>query len=512
MVTKQLPGPLPPVVKKNCYTKNCKIMKTFLKLSLLLFCNFLAAQAVLSQACTFVSPMVEVVSSKDSTAPDGSKYCVETVTLSVDIDINNGNKYTYIHLWTADTYHNTSATFSYKKPPTNADILANDILTLGLNYVDVANTFLTSVYTPDPTENPRMMDAADGVTFTTCPCVTTPGATHFIFSNIRIITPSACNPNVLYKGDSWSSQSDHGTTVQCILPGFVFALNDPVISSSIRCAPADQANTLDFNVTATGSNNKIDFQFDVYLNTDAATAFDPNTDTKMYTGSTTYTVTSGTSSSTLNFTSAATALPGHISIPAIYPAPYSTEIPGKFFDVYIVIRDIVITNNGGTPTPIQNALVEVSYNVCQSLPITFGEVNATNRNGQLVINWQTLKEENSGEFIIEASKDGSKWHEIGRAVSKAGASGSTSALHYSYSVQLPAILLSLLPGLLLLTIFKSRIFRIFIILFTIGILAACLKKDKGFNVPDAGTVYIRVVQYNQDGKATYSKIVQMVKE
>lgn len=490
-------------------------MKRKTRLPLIIFAFGILIQSQLqkaySQACTFVSPLVQVVASTDSTAPDASQWCVQTINLTVDINVNNGNKWTYIHVWRSQDWHTTSPTFNYNTAPTNSNILGNNLLTLALSYQNAP--VLSSTYAPDGTENPQVQDAGDGITFVTSPSVNTPGATTFVFSGIKLVTPGACDPSLTYKGDSWSSQSANGGVVQCYLQGIVFATSDPTIAGDIVCAPSTQQNILNFSVTANGTSNQISFQFDVYSNTDPTTAFDPNTDTKIYTGTTTYTVIEGSATTTLNFTSSSTPPAGYISIPAMYPSPYSTVIPTKYQDLYVVLRNITITN-GTTTTPISNSLVTALSNTCQALPVNFGSITASSKGGQLVVGWQSLTEENVKEYIVEASKDGVNWKEIGKLSSKALNGNSTNTLNYQLTVGLSIALSGLsLAMLLLIPTFKSRKLRIVMLIAVIGILAACAKNSsKETNISNDSSLFVRISQHDSNGAVTHSKIVKVTNE
>jgi hypothetical protein len=488
-------------------------MKTLSKISLFALLAITISQVAFSQACTFVSPLVQVISTKDSTDGGGNPFCVQVISLTVDIDVNNGNKWTYIHLWRTQDYHTTDPTFNYGHAPTNANILSNDLLTLALTYS--STPVLSNTYAPDATENPQVQDAANGVTFTTSPSVGTPGATTFTFNGIRIVTPGVCDPGQTFKGDAWSSQSANGGTVQCTLLGFVFATSDPTATANILCAAplTINPNFLNFTVTAAGTGDVITFQFDVYANTDATTAFDPNLDAKIYTGSTTYTVdqTGGTASPTISFTSGP-ATAGYISIPAIYPSPYSTNTPDKYKDLYVVIKNITITN-GGTTTNISNSLVSVASNTCQSLPVTFGEMKVVNINGQLLVNWQSLTENGCKEYVIQASKNGSNWKDIATVTSKATNGISTSALEYNYQTNLPITFAGISIAFLLLSMFKSKIFRIALLIAAVVIIVSCLKGSKEVDInKTTDAVYVRIAQHNLDGTVQYSKTIKAVNQ
>lgn len=476
-----------------------------------LFLTLFATQNAYADPCTFVSPIVQVLESKDSTAPNGDKFCVKVINLSMDIEINGGNKWTYIHLWRTQDYHTLAPAYSLANgAPTTTNILGNNLLTLGLNYVNAP--YLSATYPPDANENPRMLDASDGVGFTMTP-IPNSQATHFIFTNIRIVTPGVCDPNQTFKGDAWSAQPPHGRNLGCFLPGgFTFATSDPTVLSNIQCAPDGQSNILNFSVTANGTGNSIEFQFDIYAKNNPTTEFNPVNELLVYSGTTTYTVTEG-STSPLNFTSSASPATGYISIPAIYPAPYSTTVPDKYRDVYIVVKNIRITN-GGTITTIDNALVTPNDNICQALPVTFGTINAANRDGKLVVDWLALTEENVSHYNVEASIDGKTWKEIGRLASKAENGNSTATLSYQLVIGLPLSLAAVGFALILMfPAFKSRKIHVMALLIAIGTIVACTQSAKEVDITKQDTLFVRIAQYDKDSNTPqYSNIMKVIKE
>lgn len=490
--------------------------KNFLSLLLIAALIFLGgfSQKTYAQACTFVSPLVQVVTSKD-TVIGGAAYCKSVINLSVDINVNNGNKFTYIHLWTTSGWHNGNTTFNYQQAPTNANILGNTLLNLVLDYSSLNQGVppaLASTYGPDGSVN--VQDASDGVGMNRTP--NTDGTTHFTFTNVVILVPGACSASTTYRGDSWSSQSNNGGTVQCSLQGFTFALGDPSVSAQILCGTP---NVLTFSVTSSGAGNQISFSFDVYANTNSGAAetngFDAG-DQRIYTGSSVYTVNaSGTPNpSTLTFTSSTTPPSGQISIPTMYPAPYSTTVPQSEQDIFVVIKDIVIVN-GGTTTQIANDLVNVAANNCDPLPVTFGTIKAAIANGQLVVDWQALTEENVKEYVVEASKDGNNWKEIGKLSSKSVDGNSTETLLYRLELGLPVSLAAIvLAFLLIFPVYKSRPGKIAFLVGLLVLIGSCMKSsNESVDLNKDDTVFVRIVQYDKDGGTPqYSRVIKVVKE
>ncbi|MCF3109493.1 hypothetical protein LL912_11990 [Niabella sp. CC-SYL272] len=460
--------------------------------------------------CTFVSPLIQVQGTSNVMI-NGQPYCRTTLTLSVDIDVNGGNKFTYIHVWTATGYHNGQNWTYSNQAPTSANILGNALFTLALDYTNVSNPVLSSVYGPDNTVN--VLDASDGITFSKTP-VPNSTATHFTFQNIVIDLPGACNTSAppLFKGDSWSAQDNNGKIVACALPGFVFSAADPSVVALIGCGNPDP-NILNFTVTANGIGNSINFAFDVYQETDGIAGYSA-TDTKIYDGGATlYTVVQGASNSSITFSSASgTNDATHIYLPAIYPAPYSTNNPDRIKDLYVVVRNISITN-GGTTTNVDFGLVTPAVNTCSPLSAAIDNVAASRKNDQIVVNWRTLTEKNNKEFVVEASNDGKNWTAIGKLNSKGVDGNSDLPIDYSLALGIPASLAAIgLGGLFLLTLVRSRWAKVLAIAVIVVAAASCLKDGKNVDVNRGQTIFVRIAQYDQAGTVQYSKVVTVVND
>lgn len=94
--------------------------------------------------CTIVGHSVQLV----STTPVSGGNCKVKLNISYTISRNSGNKYSYIHFWTAGTY----PSYDYKKAPKAAN-LAQSLGTLTMRN-DVSPVQLLSTYKPDGTVTP----------------------------------------------------------------------------------------------------------------------------------------------------------------------------------------------------------------------------------------------------------------------------------------------------------------------------------------------------------------------
>jgi hypothetical protein len=150
------------------------------------------------------------------------------------------------------------------------------------------------------------------------------------------------------------------------------------------------------------------------------------------------------------------------------------------------------------------------------LPVTFGNILASQSNGQLKIQWATVTEAHNDHFDIEISKDGNNFSKIASLKSKALNGFSTQSNHYEYMVsmnQLNTILgLPLAFGFLALGLQKRRrlIAGIAFVLL-IAIIISCNKNETSTGL-NTKSIFVRVAQVDVDGKKAYSKIIKAVTE
>lgn len=169
--------------------------------------------------------------------------------------------------------------------------------------------------------------------------------------------------------------------------------------------------------------------------------------------------------------------------------------------------------DNGIQQACDNATLYILVTPGNPLPVTFGNIVAILKDGVLNIKWGTLMEKNIRDFVIEGSADGVKWVSLGQAATKAPGGNSEGALSYELNVSGNSLViagLSIAFMILLLPSFgrKKQWLVAIVLLITV---AACMKKDQ--QVQDKSQVnYIRIVQYDNDGTASYSKIVKVVKE
>ncbi len=155
--------------------------------------------------------------------------------------------------------------------------------------------------------------------------------------------------------------------------------------------------------------------------------------------------------------------------------------------------------------------------VSNPLPITFGSITATMRNGGLEIKWITENETGNSHFIIEASADGKSFTEIGTVQSKAEGGNSSSSLSYSFETNISSVAFASLAGLAVLVLLlpigkKQRQLVVLAMLFCVVGFIACSKNTSDLGTSNDRKLYIRIAQVDIDGTKAYSKIIQIVDE
>lgn len=150
----------------------------------------------------------------------------------------------------------------------------------------------------------------------------------------------------------------------------------------------------------------------------------------------------------------------------------------------------------------------------QVLPVSFGDISAILKNGQLVVNWSTLSERNVDRFEVEASADGKVFHTIGTAPSKAIDRKSDGTLSYDFSIDVAGLGAGLAGVLFLFAGFTGRRRRAFAgILVITGIafftVISCNKHEVPLST-DVKQLFVRIKQVDKDGSYAYSKAVQVI--
>jgi surface protein len=151
------------------------------------------------------------------------------------------------------------------------------------------------------------------------------------------------------------------------------------------------------------------------------------------------------------------------------------------------------------------------------LPVTFGNLTAIFKDGQLFINWSTLTEVNNDRFEIEISTDGKTFTKIGELKTKAENGNSNMELHYNFSKTMSGVsgLLGLSMFALAIGLVKRKKLATVLAIGGLCLLfagAACNKKEIPLQTGKEGKIFVRIKQINTDGSFEYSKVVQAIQK
>lgn len=152
----------------------------------------------------------------------------------------------------------------------------------------------------------------------------------------------------------------------------------------------------------------------------------------------------------------------------------------------------------------------------QALPVTFGDITAFFKNGQLVVNWSTLTEQHNHHFEIEGSADGTTFYKIATVNSKAIDGNSSTELEYDYTGSLSDALSVFGISLVVMTLgmgWKRNKKQRYLLLIPVALaftFFACNKNEIPLKSETGKALFIRIAQVDIDGKKTYSKTVQVI--
>ena len=180
---------------------------------------------------------------------------------------------------------------------------------------------------------------------------------------------------------------------------------------------------------------------------------------------------------------------------------------------------VTVTHNYYTVASDANKNIVLTSNALNTpLPVSFGSVTATIKGNQLMVNWQTLTENNNAYFEIEASKDGKEWKNIATLQSKAAGGNSSRPIDYNCSTPLANITLSfsLLAFALSLgaACKKAKTIRLlsFLLLAYALSIASCNKNTESTLTQKTDKLFVRIKQVDKDEKVQYSKVMTVVAE
>ena len=369
-------------------------MKT-ITLSIVLLLASVFSNAQPTGACGFISISTQYVSSSPSLKYPGK--CDVKVNLSWELNVNNGNKYCYVHIWPSNAYR----AFTYTNPanpPQAADLSA----TAGTVIVkDPSSTTPTLYSTYNPDKDYEKVLPLAGYPSATLRKTTLNGVDRFTVENL-VLPGIDCNANGIYNftTDGWASQQAQGKNVHCVSSGNQFSINQIVDRSSISCV----SNTLQFQLQSNAP--QANGTYKVYADLGADATFEPSADAVI---------------AAQNFTTGTTALvngtwsyvfQSNIPIPAAY----------KHNNYWIEV----------VPSGSKGQQIFQVANGCAPLPENLAYFTATRIKNNVSLKWETVNEQVTKGFAVQRKTDAG-WEQVAFVPTNAPGGNSSSLIAYQFN-------------------------------------------------------------------------------
>ncbi len=323
--------------------------------------------------------------------------CEVTFDLSWTQEVNSGNKFAYVHLWTQSAYHTPERNWLRMYSQTGLFPMAGDLVNaLGTiviedNHADYP--YLGTVYHPDITYT---LPELQGMSVVKVHLNNTL-IERMTIKNVTLKLPS-CSGAQTIMFDVWASQTKNGKNVHCASQGATIIINDVRVIGDIVCS-----NPPEFRVIIQNDGPALDnATYKVYLDYAPLGIINP--------------------SDTLVYSSDSISLPqnGFYTSPLTGYLPYSASYPGMPLIVELIIP--------GMP----NSLVAKIENGCGALPVKFTDFTAMLAKDRVVLKWQTAFEQNSRGFNVERKFAGGSFESIAWVPSLALNGNSNGLLNYDY--------------------------------------------------------------------------------
>jgi len=368
-------------------------MKTPLRYLILVSFLGLTMQKTIAQ-CSVSDILIENIVSIGTQTPG---TCTAKFDLSFTMENNNGNKFIFLHAWSATLYpdffncvnglpsHNGTI-----HPPVQSD-LTNSFLNIGIDNSGSTPQLLTS-YPPDAGVT---LNSADSVSVTVLP----DGSSFFILYGVTATFPVSCGSPFLMALDFWSSQAAQAQTAQCVSCHNLYAIN-------YLSAGAALANCATLTFTAVINNlsgGTLTGHYLVYA--------DVNGDGHLATAVDSLIV----DTTQITFSGATTTITGTI------PSININE------DLILVVTLTGGVANGTTVFVIPSTL-------CAPLPVTFRSFNATRVSRTNVsLKWETATEVNNSGFAVQRNMaSAGAWEVVAFIPTKALNGNSSAPLTYIF--------------------------------------------------------------------------------
>lgn len=330
--------------------------------------------------------------------------CHVQFDLSWEQEVNNGNKYAYVHLWTGAAYHTPAASWAmmYTNPaayPGSAD-LVNSLGTICIYENSSLQPKIGSAYLPD---DPAVIPLTSGLSVVKTPL---PGGLRerMTINNIDLVLASCINV-VSVKADVWASQAANGKNVHCASQGLSFNLNNPRVTGFKICEP----RSISFGIMNNDPVETITVYYNLYKD-DGDEIFEPGAGP-------------GLDGAPIVVSSDITILPlqSWSVSKMIYPG---SNVNGETGSLWVE----VITR---IPAFSFTSIAKLADPGCIPLPVTFDNFTASRQMGTVWLKWETLTESGNSGFVPER-KTSENWEALGYVPTKAADGNSSSRLYYQF--------------------------------------------------------------------------------
>ncbi len=324
--------------------------------------------------------------------------CTITFDIGWDQTSNNGNKWSFAHLWLEPDY----PSYTYGSRPTGAQLTSSNAI--GTIVVEDGIVKIGSSAYPGGTTI-----VLGGVLVKTAIA----GGTQYRITGISK-TYTTCPSSLSIKGDVWSSNSGFASAVHCFNANLLFlppVTQDLNVAGTFFCGKFDGTNGREIKVDLSSVNvstNPVSVTYNVFVDNGNG-SFNAIEETSVP-GRTV----SGISVYTGNpYTS------GRVDY-----LPYSVTNPSAN-------RAVWVSATATTSVGQFNRLLRVE-NACSILPVLFKSVTATRNKERVAIKWETASESNNRGFNVQRNTSG-EWKNIAFVFSQANEGNSSSTLSYQYN-------------------------------------------------------------------------------
>ncbi len=324
--------------------------------------------------------------------------CTITFDIGWDQTSNNGNKWSFAHLWLEPDYPG----YTYGSRPTGAQLTSSN----AIGTVVVQDGIVTTGSSAYPGGTTTVLGG-------TLVKTTIAGGFQYRITGISK-TFTLCPSSLSIKGDVWSSNSGFASAVHCFNANLLFlppVTQDLNVAGTFFCGKLDGTKGREIKVdlsSVNSSTNPVSVSYDVFVDNGNG-SFNAYEETLVSTRTV-----SGISVYTSNpYTS------GRIDY-----LPYSNTNP-------FAGRAVWIAATATTSVGQFNRLVRVE-NSCALLPVKFKSVSATRNKERVAIKWETASESNNRGFNVQRNTNG-EWKNIAFVFSQANEGTSSSTLSYQYN-------------------------------------------------------------------------------